>query len=66
MNEDLIRSCQMQVTMWRSLVEQGEITNPLLNNAEYKAALLSLGGVWKKNLKAMSKIITRKNNSFYI
>ena len=42
MNEELIRSCQIQVSIWRSLLEHGEITNPLLNNAEYKAALLSL------------------------
>lgn len=51
MNEELIRSCQIQISIWRSLVEHGEITNPLLNNAEYKATLLSLSERLKKELE---------------
>lgn len=41
----------MQVSIWRSLVESGEIANPLLNNAEYRASLLSLSENLEKELE---------------
>lgn len=51
MNRDLIHSCQIQVSIWQSLLEQGEVTNSLLNTADYKAALLFLSESLQKELE---------------
>ncbi|WP_157971172.1 hypothetical protein [Pseudogemmobacter bohemicus] len=42
MDRALVQSCLVQVSIWRGLLESGEVSNSFINNAEYKSALLSL------------------------
>jgi hypothetical protein len=51
MNKDLARSCLHQVTLWQSLLEQGEVTHSLFNTAEYKAALSFLNERLENEIK---------------
>lgn len=55
MNKELIRSCQIQVSVWRSLLEAGEVSNIFLNNAEYKNTLLSLSESLEKEFERQAE-----------